>query len=123
MKFVTLASLATAVNSQEQILATSSTGALNFHWTEDMHCPGAFDDSETIETLYFGEGTKTFEEYAQECAELAYGLSAEYAPCIEVGYFAGGVSFELDDGTRDSSNSLYYCNALLGDSLVHKDDL
>ena len=123
MKFVTLASLATAVNSQEQILATSSTGALNFHWTEDMHCPGSFDDNDTIESLYFGEGTKTFEEFAQECAELAYGLSAEYAPCIEVAYFPGGVSGELDDGTTFSSSPLYYCVAVLGDSLVHKDDL
>ena len=114
MKFVTLASLATAVNSQEQILATSSTGALNFHWTEDMHCSGTFGDSIPIESLYYGEGTKTFEEFAQECAELAYGLSAEYAPCFEVNYFPAGVS---------GSSPTYYCYALLGDSLVHKDDL
>ena len=40
MKFVTFASLAVStISAQDQVLATSATGALNYHWTEMYHCP------------------------------------------------------------------------------------
>ena len=120
MKFVTFASLAVAVNAQDQILATSSTGALNYHWTEDMNCPNfasATSDEGLVEIIKEGTGTKTFEGWAQECAELAYGLSAEYAPCIQVMYLPGGASFAADGG----ADPWYGCRAYEGTVLEHKD--
>ena len=77
MKFLAFASLAVAVNSQDQILATSSTGALNYHFTEDMVCPEQPDDVDSVNIKLELGGNKTFEGWAQECAEAAYGLSAE----------------------------------------------
>ena len=118
MKFVTFASLAVAINAQDQILATSSTGALNFHWTEDMNCPNfASDEEALVEVIKEGTGTKTFEGWAQECAELAYGLSAEYAPCIQAMYLPGGSSFAEDGG----ADPWYVCRAYQGTFLEHRD--
>ena len=112
MKFVTFASLAVAVNSQDQILATSSTGALNFHWTEDMSCPNSQENIIEIIKEVNG-GNKTFEGWAQECAELSYGLSAEYAPCIQAWYLPSG------SGSSTDANEPYYgCFAHKGEYLV-----
>ena len=113
MKFVTFASIAAAVNAQDQVLSTSSTGALNYHWTEGYHCPD-FTTSGKIETIGTSTASNsTFENWAQECAELAYGLSAEYAPCIQTMYIPGGI---------DGGSSPYYgCSAFPGTYLVEKD--
>ena len=56
---------------------------------------------------------QTFENWAQHCAELAYGLSAEYAPCIQTAYIPGGI-----DG---GSDPYYGCMAYPGEYLVKKD--
>ena len=87
MKFA-LASLIATAAAQEQVLATSSTGALNYHWTERYHCPDFATGSGPIEDISSSSAQPsmiedmTFEDWAQHCAELSYGLSAEYAPCI-----------------------------------------
>ena len=114
MKFVTFASIAVAVNAQDQVLATAATGALNYHWTDGYHCPDFTTAGNKIETIGTSSASNsTFENWAQECAELAYGLSAEYAPCIQTMYIPGGYG---------GGNSPYYgCGAYKGTYLVEKD--
>ena len=49
MKFVTFASLAVAVNSQD--LVTPIPGGLYYHWNEDMLCPDVFLEGTLIESI------------------------------------------------------------------------
>ena len=115
MKFVTFASLVVAVNSQDQVLATAATGALNYHWTEGYHCPDFATGPGPIEDIAISTSASnmTFENWAQNCAELSYGLSAEYAPCVQTMYIPGGIN--------GNGDPFYGCRAYAGEYLVKKD--
>ena len=114
MKFFAASLAIAAVNSQDQILAGPSTGLLNYHWTEMYHCPD-FTTVPQIEDIAINSqaSNMTFENWAQHCAELSYGLSAEYAPCVQTAYFPGGI-----DG---GSEPYYGCMAYPGEYLVKGD--
>jgi hypothetical protein len=101
MKFVTFAALA--------ITADAKSGALNYLWSDMMACP----DFRLASNLAGADGTgiisgstgrgETFLEFKQSCAEFAYGLSAEVAPCLSAAYFPGGVSGTDNTGTENWS--------------------
>ena len=74
MKFVTFAALALTTDAK--------SGALNYLWTDGMVCPDFSDPANSVETLLAGGGNQTFNGFKQTCAEAAYGLDSEYAPCI-----------------------------------------
>ena len=50
------------------------------------------------------------------CAEAAYGLSAEYAPCIQAMYVPGGVDY-----ATVPTEPYYACGAMKGEYLVNMD--
>ena len=50
------------------------------------------------------------------CAEAAYGLSAEYAPCIMAMYAPSGL-----DSSANPDEPYYACGAMKGDYLVDMD--
>jgi hypothetical protein len=100
MKFYTFAALA--------LTAEAKTGALNYVWSDMMVCPDFRLASNLAGTdgtgiILSGTGDETFETYKQTCAEAAYGLSAEVAPCLSAAYFPGGVDGTVNAGTDNWS--------------------
>ena len=118
MKFVTLATIA-SVSAQDQLLAGPSTGLLNYHWTEGYHCPdfvGKTPMQNLKTTTTPGAKLLTFENWSQHCAELAYGLTAEEAPCMQAIYLPGGATgFGADPTVNEAP--FYGCMAFEGEYL------
>ena len=115
MNFVTFAALfATAQAGTES--PNTATGALNFLWNDYFNCPDFTSADNLVEYMIRGEQNVTFEGYKQLCAEAAYGLSAEYAPCIMAMYVPGGVL-----SAADPTEPYYACGAMKGEYLVDMD--
>ena len=74
MKFVTFAAFALTTDAK--------SGALNFLWNDMMCCPDFTKAENMVEIVHEGTHNVTFENYKQICAEAAYGLDSDYAPCI-----------------------------------------
>ena len=111
MKFVTFAAIASVTQAGVESPSTA-TGTLNFLWNDFMNCPDFTDSTNVVEYLIQGDHNVTFEGYKQLCAEAAYGLSAEYAPCIMAMYVPSGLD------TATNPNEPYYaCGAMKGDYL------
>merc|ERR1712070_369068 len=87
-------------------------------WTEGYLCEDSFGTDQLAEILTGSVTTSnsTFDAFKQECAELAYGLSADYAPCIGAAYLPGGMP------TFYGSEPFYGCRAFKSTTLDEVDD-
>ena len=117
MKFVTLASLASLTYAGVESPNTA-TGGLNYIWTENYLCEDFSNPDNLVEILSGSVTTSnsTFEAWKQECAELAYGLSAEYAPCVGAVYLPAGMPTFYGDGP------FYSCRAFKSTDLDEVDE-
>ena len=117
MKFVTLASLATLTSAETVGSPNTATGGLNYIWTDEYMCKD-FSNADNLVEILSGSTTSnsTFSAFKQECAEMAYGLSAEYAPCVGSIYLPAGMPTLYGDGP------FYSCRAFSSDKLDKMDE-
>ena len=121
MKFVTLASVATLTQAAVSSSPNTATGGLNYIFTENYMCKdmGAQIDADNLVEILSGTDTtsdSTFEAFKQECAEMAYGLSAEYAPCVGAMYLPAGMP------TLYGTGPFYSCRAYKSEELNKVDE-
>ena len=92
MNFVTFAALFATAQATVGSSPNTATGNLNFLWNDYFNCPDFTNADNVVEMILEGTEDLTFEGYKQKCAEAAYGLTAENAPCIQAMYVPGGVN-------------------------------